>query len=804
MKNKKNRFTKNLFSFFSLFLFLAFNFFPSHTNAQTDRGVKISNTPQNFTTASKLVVIGVSKYQNITSLNYAHTDALAFYNYMTSGNGGKIDPANARLLLNENATSVKIIETLNWLLDVTKEGETVIFYFAGHGDLERKTMFNEGFLLATDAPKVVYMATGTVSVHNLQLYLQTLTQQNKAKVILITDACHSGKLAGGLEGAANTATALQNNWENTIKILSSQPGELSQESEKWNGGGGVFTYYLVKGMMGFADKNNDNKVTINEMNVYLMDKIPGETNFSQNPSIQGNPTTVISLVDPVYFASVKNKESEIKFDKKEIASRGFEDEYKNLLDSATYKEYEKFRYCIDHHYLIKPIEQYSCAVDIYYKLKYDKKAATIINSLKFSLLSALQFETQKILEKYIEGKIPEFTFAQLDMVQEMEAATKLVDSTYILNKQINIRYLLISGIMNINVNFQKGIQFLDSCLVLDPENTIALLFKAYTIYFTKGAKEAIPLAERALSISPKWGFGNNLCAVIYNSLKEYEKSISFSKKCLETDSTSIYGYAEIINSYKCLNDTIKLKFYFKKLDQAAILTKNAIELISIGQDLLRYSPTDTMFLNKTFKYYERAFTLDSVIGGNFATLSYYYMQINQVERAQQCCIRAIPGFIYALKNKIMKSGDAYFNLCWCYAMLNNEEETIKYHDLALNNGYKDFVAFMSLSEFDKLRKRDDVFQKWLIIANENIKNFPNDERNYLSLSGWYSERSNIKEAIKNLDSFLNLTIEKAKSKGKEIKSVQQKTLTLLEQSTSFNNIRQSKEYKKLINKYLDL
>jgi len=88
-------------------------------------------------------------------------------------------------------------------------------------------------LLAVDAPAASYMSGGTIGIGYLQDYLETLVQQNKAKVLLVTDACRSGKLAGGMEGAKQTTTALQAQWASIIKILSSQSGELSYESQKW-------------------------------------------------------------------------------------------------------------------------------------------------------------------------------------------------------------------------------------------------------------------------------------------------------------------------------------------------------------------------------------------------------------------------------------------------------------------------------------------------------------------------------------------------------------------------------------------
>ena len=141
------------------------------------------------------------------------------------------------------------------------------------------------------------MAGGTVSVRFLQDYLETIAIKSKSDVLMITDACRSGKLAGGHEGASNTTAALAENWENITKVLSSQAGEYSFEGDKWGGGAGVFTYYLVNGMTGLADRNNNKEVTAQELYIYMLDNIGRETNFTQNPTLVGNMTSTLAWVD---------------------------------------------------------------------------------------------------------------------------------------------------------------------------------------------------------------------------------------------------------------------------------------------------------------------------------------------------------------------------------------------------------------------------------------------------------------------------------------------------------------------------
>ena len=112
-------------------------------------------------------------------------------------------------------------------------------------DVEKKYRGQPGYLLTWDSPPRSYMA-GAFSIANLEVVISTLSLENKAKVIVITDACRAGKLAGEKFGGAqlsNTSLAVQ--FANEIKILSCQPDEYSIEGEEWGGGRGVFSFHLV-------------------------------------------------------------------------------------------------------------------------------------------------------------------------------------------------------------------------------------------------------------------------------------------------------------------------------------------------------------------------------------------------------------------------------------------------------------------------------------------------------------------------------------------------------------------------------
>ena len=197
------------------------------------------------------VVVGISDYQDkdIPDLRFADKDAEAFANFLRSPAGGSLDGDHLKVLTNKDATMGQFAAALDWLWEVSKEGDLAIIYFSGHGDVEKKSITQPGYLLCWDAPSRVYMGGGAFALPMFQDVVTTLSAQNKAKVVVITDACRSGKLAGSSVGGTQvTGSNLARQYANEIKILSCQPEEYSIEGEQWGGGRGAFSYNLVNAL----------------------------------------------------------------------------------------------------------------------------------------------------------------------------------------------------------------------------------------------------------------------------------------------------------------------------------------------------------------------------------------------------------------------------------------------------------------------------------------------------------------------------------------------------------------------------
>lgn len=86
------------------------------------------------TRKTKAVVVGINDYAPIGSggpdLNGCVNDARDMANTLVICG---YTPANVRILTNYNATRANILTYLDWLLTGSKSGDSVVFYYSGHG-----------------------------------------------------------------------------------------------------------------------------------------------------------------------------------------------------------------------------------------------------------------------------------------------------------------------------------------------------------------------------------------------------------------------------------------------------------------------------------------------------------------------------------------------------------------------------------------------------------------------------------------------------------------------------------------------
>ena len=239
------------------------------------------------------VVVGVSDYidPTISDLAYADDDARAVYDFLRSPSAGMggIPEENIRLLLNEQATARNIRSALTTFLRGSTPDDVIFIYIAGHGAPDPYRL-EDLYILAHDTEIEDIAATG-VSMALVNDAIQQAYAYNK---VLITDACHSAGVGASAMRSVNTNMVnsafldyMNNSSGGFVAFTASQANQLSQEGEQYGGGHGVFTYYLLEGLRGAADANQDGAIMVDEAYDYVARMVPEATGQTQHPVKKG-------------------------------------------------------------------------------------------------------------------------------------------------------------------------------------------------------------------------------------------------------------------------------------------------------------------------------------------------------------------------------------------------------------------------------------------------------------------------------------------------------------------------------------
>jgi hypothetical protein len=241
------------------------------------------------------IIIGIEKYRFLKNIDapYANRDANAFRAYANRALG--IPNKNIKILIDENATRGETLKALTlWLPQAAKgKNKDIYIFFAGHGlaSDDGKNLY----ILPQDGEAALLQYT---AISRLEMF-ELINKVEPNSVTMFFDTCYSGQtrdeemLVAGLRPIRLTAEEQDTPNNFTIFTASNYDqtsGSINQAKH------GIFSYYLMKGMEGQADSNQDKKITNGELIAYLKQNVSEEAfinNRQQEPMLSGDPDKVL-------------------------------------------------------------------------------------------------------------------------------------------------------------------------------------------------------------------------------------------------------------------------------------------------------------------------------------------------------------------------------------------------------------------------------------------------------------------------------------------------------------------------------
>lgn len=187
--------------------------------------------------AYRASIIGINDYKDpkIPDLKTAVNDAKAMAKLLNELYGFQVE-----LLLDRKATKEAIYRALRNLVSSTKLDDSVLIYYAGHGDLDRT--YNDGWWIPADATggnPVTYL-------DNVQVQ-KSMRNMSARHVLLISDSCYSGTLFGQSRAIPQAIDNIYYlNLYNEISRWGMTSGNKTPVSDAGSEGHSVFAYQLLK------------------------------------------------------------------------------------------------------------------------------------------------------------------------------------------------------------------------------------------------------------------------------------------------------------------------------------------------------------------------------------------------------------------------------------------------------------------------------------------------------------------------------------------------------------------------------
>jgi uncharacterized caspase-like protein len=214
---------------------------------------------------------------------------MVFKDYATEKLG--ISQNRIKTLLNDRADEKGILLSVqDFLRRSTKQNKSDIYvFFAGHG-LSSQDGKNMYLLPHDGSPRLL----DDTAILRDRLFAD-LKATNPKSVTIFLDTCYSGETRSEemlVDARPVTIKAKKQSIPKGFTLFSAASSEqLSRPLEEAKHG--MFSYFLMKGMEGSADTNNDNKITARELHAYVEQNVVQQSSGSQTPELQGDKDRVL-------------------------------------------------------------------------------------------------------------------------------------------------------------------------------------------------------------------------------------------------------------------------------------------------------------------------------------------------------------------------------------------------------------------------------------------------------------------------------------------------------------------------------
>jgi len=232
------------------------------------------------------LLIGIDNSRAAQFLKYAVNDAKSLQKFLKARTF--FDEDKTFTLFNEQATKKRILELMNDFLGANPamtSNDRVLIFFAGHGQRRRVRKGHRnsdwrGYLVPFDGD-LEKIHSSCISVEEIKEAASVICAKH---TLFVLDCCFSGLAGLRPRSAIPPKPRHQALRDPCVRILTAGKSdeEVFEGKEEW-GGNSLFSRYLLKGLEGFADHDNDGIITSDDLYFFVRDRVLEESGNRQTP-----------------------------------------------------------------------------------------------------------------------------------------------------------------------------------------------------------------------------------------------------------------------------------------------------------------------------------------------------------------------------------------------------------------------------------------------------------------------------------------------------------------------------------------
>ena len=236
------------------------------------------------------LIVGISIYDRTNApAIFADNDAHYFHDYASLKMG--IPESNITTMVNTDAEQADVLLAVKqWLSRAVKQNQSDVYvFFAGHGLASDDGQ--QMYLLPHDGAPELLEKTAILRAN----LFDDIASSNPRSVTVFLDTCYSGTTRGTDMLIASRPIAIKAKPQmlpDNFTVLTAAAGDQTAKPLE-EAKHGMFSYFLMKGMEGDADANQDNQITAGELHAYVQENVVQQSSGSQTPELQGDAERVL-------------------------------------------------------------------------------------------------------------------------------------------------------------------------------------------------------------------------------------------------------------------------------------------------------------------------------------------------------------------------------------------------------------------------------------------------------------------------------------------------------------------------------